>query len=369
MSGMSDLPGVNLIFHSIRPHGGMDRHALDLISGFSRRGIALRVVASKVEWRAPENVEFVVIKDRTPFHRFNNDRFERLACDHIRPGWPVIAISRVTGTPVDMSIAGGTHLAHLVAMGRRTGGLHNRRVIAHERALHGHARIIVAHSRRVRDEIARDHGIDPARIRVVYPPIDTAFFNTRFRKDRQALRRALGVRDDHFLLFFPSQNHERKGLDLILEALDRPEAAGLPFALAVAGRKSPPKHPKTLYLGQRDDMPALYAAADAAILASRYEPFGLVGPESVACGTPVLLSEGIGATEVLAEPGCFVFPRRADALAELLVRVHEKFRAGEWRLENPADCIRYPFAFDDYLDRLIGLLTGVNDDSGASGKN
>ena len=94
---MSTLPGINLVWHSIRPQGGMDRHVLDLISGFSSRGIPMRVIARTVSWpgEKPDNVEFVVLPDRTPFQRFNNNRFEHKAYEHIRTGWPVIGISRI----------------------------------------------------------------------------------------------------------------------------------------------------------------------------------------------------------------------------------------------------------------------------------
>ena len=81
---MNNLPGINLVFHSIRPQGGMDRHVLDLITGFSSRGISLRVITRKVEWKEnPSGVEFVVLPDRTPFSRFNNNRFEHQALNYV----------------------------------------------------------------------------------------------------------------------------------------------------------------------------------------------------------------------------------------------------------------------------------------------
>ena len=46
-------------------------------------------------------------------------------------------------------------------------------------------------------------------------------------------------------------------------------------------------------LGFCTDMPELYRAADFTIMASLYEPFGLVGVESVLCGTRVVLSDNM----------------------------------------------------------------------------
>ena len=351
---MKELPGVNLIWHSIRPQGGMDRHVLDLINGFSSRRIPVRVIARAVAWpgRQPDNVEFVVLPDRTPFQRFNNNRFDHKAYDYIRQGWPVIGISRVTGGPIDLSISGGTHLAHLIDKGKQKPGYFDRQVIANEKALYENSKAIVTHSRRVHDEIVRDYHIEPSRIHVLYPPVDTGFFNMGLQQERDRIRETLGVGKNQFLLLFPSNNHELKGADLILEALEK---QNVPFVLAVAGKKEL-KHPKVLNLGFRQDMPALYTAADATILASKYEAFGLVGPESISCGTPVLFADTIGAVEVLSEPGCYRFRRSVGDLQELLDRMGERFRAGQLRIKSPAESIHYPYVFNDYLGELIDLI-------------
>ncbi len=172
------------------------------------------------------------------------------------------------------------------------------------------------------------------------------------QQERDRIRETLGVGKNQFLLLFPSNNHELKGADLILEALEK---QNVPFVLAVAGKKEL-KHPKVLNLGFRQDMPALYTAADATILASKYEAFGLVGPESISCGTPVLFADTIGAVEVLSEPGCYRFRRSVGDLQELLDRMGERFRAGQLRIKSPAESIHYPYVFNDYLDELIDLI-------------
>lgn len=350
---MNTLPGINLVWHSIRPQGGMDRHVLDLINGFSSRGIPMRVIARTVSWpgEQPAGVEFVVLPDRTPFQRFNNDRFEHKAMNYIKPEWPTIGISRVTGK-VEMAISGGTHIAHLRNKGKRSPGFFDRKVIENESALYRQADVIVAHSEQTKNEIIQDYGIAPEKVRALYPSVDVSAFNLDARKKREQVRKAWGVPDDRFVLLFPSNDHERKGGQLILEAMKGLDDS---VVLAVAG-KSPLNAPGVLNLGFCEDMPSVYAAADATILASVYEPFGLVGPESILCGTPVLLADTIGAAEVLSEPGCFSFSRKADDLRKLIVRIMASHGAGGRGLEAPERFIHYPYSFDAYLDELIGLL-------------
>lgn len=346
--------GINLIFHSVRPGGGMERYVLDLIAGLARRGMRVRVVTRRLNWPGlpPAGVEFVVLRDRTPFSRFNNYRFEACACRHIQPGWPTIGISRVPGG-ADLAIVGGTHIGHLQDKGKSRPGLFDRLTISHEQALYEHARSIVAHSERVRQEIIRHYGAPAGKVVTLYPPVDTNQFSMGARSGREALRQQIGVAPDQMLLLFPSHNHELKGGDLILEAL---ESLGSRIRLVVAG-KAPLDHPGVINLGFRRDMPALYAAADAAILASKYEAFGLVGPEAILCGTPVLLANTVGAVEVLSESACLRFDRTVDSLRAALKKTLERFDAGQLVLENPAEHILYPYSIDAHLDALIKHLS------------
>lgn len=345
--------GINLIFHSVRPGGGMERYVLDLIAGLARRGIRLRVITRRLDWpgERPDGVEFVVVPDRTPFSRLNNYRFEARACRHIQPGWPTIGISRIPGG-ADLAIVGGTHIGHLQDKGKLRPGLFDRLTIRHEQALYEHARSIVAHSERVRQEIIRHYGAPAGKVVTLYPPVDTNQFSLGARSGREALRQQIGVAPDQMLLLFPSNNHELKGGDLILEAL---ESLGSRIRLVVAG-KAPLDHPGVINLGFRRDMPALYAAADAAILASKYEAFGLVGPEAILCGTPVLFANSIGAVEVLSETACLRFERTVDSLRAALSSALERFDAGTLALDTPEQHIHYPYSIEAHLDALLQRL-------------
>ncbi len=349
---MNRIPGINLIYHSIRPQGGMDRHALNLISSFSSRGIPLRVIARAVDWtEKPEDVEFVRLRDPTPFSRFNNIRFERCALEFVKPNWPIVSISRVMGR-VDLAISGGTHKVHLRDKGKDHPGFFDQRVIANEETLYANAGAIVAHSRQTQSEIIQEYGIDPARVKALYPPVDVGAFNLKARENREQTRKKIGVAPDRFMVLFPSNDHERKGAKLILDAI---EGLDERLVLVVAG-KAPLNHPAVLNLGFCPDMPSVYAAADVTVLASIYEPFGMVGPESVLCGTPVLLADTIGAVEVLTEPACFSFAREAEVLRSLLLKMMKRFESGELELVSPERYIHYAYSFDAYLDELIGLL-------------
>lgn len=72
------------------------------------------------------------------------------------------------------------------------------------------------------------------------------------------------------------------------------------------------------YIGFRDDVQRVYAAADVVVCASDFESYGKANLEAMSCGTPVVSTNRGGPTETVldGETGFLVPPRDAVALAE-----------------------------------------------------
>lgn len=354
------VSGINFIFHTIARAGGMERAVVDMISGFARkgvpvRGIAMRTDASVFPEDLRERVELIRVPARFPYfvsQRLANWDFENRASGFCRAGWKTVSASRVP-VPVDMAISGGTHFAHLLKKGRTRPSFTDKLAMAHERALYSQARVCVAHSRMTREEILALNVASPEKVVCLFPPVDTGKFNLSTRTFREKIRAEWGVSEDKFVLLFPSNNHALKGADLILSALD--ELNDPDIVLAVASRR-PIEHPRALNLGFRPDVEKCYAAADATILASKYEAFGLVAVESILCGTPALLSEFCGAKDALAAPGCVSFPRSVEGVRDAVSAARTRHRAGTLALANPEDSVRYPFSLESHIDALLDLL-------------
>jgi glycosyltransferase involved in cell wall biosynthesis len=198
----------------------------------------------------------------------------------------------------DAVLLPGNHLGFMRAMGRRRKTLDDRLQVMMDARAYAAPGVVLACSEMMRDEVVELYGADPAKIKVLYPPTDTARFNTGLRAQRDALRARFGMDPHKTSLVLVSASHGRKGLPLLLEVFAR--LADKPFELLVAGEEAVPTHLKNV--GFVKDTEALFAAADFTVLPALYEPFGQVVSESILCGTPVLVSPHVGAKAAMA-PG------------------------------------------------------------------
>jgi glycosyltransferase involved in cell wall biosynthesis len=351
---MKSSLGINFIFHTIALGGGMERYTLDLLKHLSSLGYSLRIIARKVNCQDIldlSNIEVIHLPDRTPLNRLNNYWFENQALSHINTAWPTISLSNVPGK-TDIAITGGTHIGHLRNKKTNLKGIFNYLTIKHEKTFYQNARHVVAHSQATAIEVKDDYLVNKDNVVCLYPTVDQNVFNLNARKNRAENRLKLGIREDQFLLLFPSNDHTRKGAPLILDALQHFDEK---IILAVAG-KTPLHGAKVKNLGYCSDMATLYACADASILASAYEPFGLVGPESILCGTPVLLAKTVGAAEILTSPACTNFELNRASLTQVLANAITQFKVDDPGLENPGQYIHYPYQLKDHIQALLRLL-------------
>ena len=191
----------------------------------------------------------------------------------------------------------------------------DRRVDA-ETDVIGCSDVILANSVEEVSQLQRLYGADPARIEVVAPGVEHAFFSPG---DQGGARRAVRLDADAPVLLFVGRIQPLKGLPVAVEALaalHRPEAR-----LAVVGGPSGPDGDAELArvealaasLGVSEQiryvepqphhlLSTWYRAADAVLVPSRSESFGLVALEAAACGTPVVAA-AVGGLRTLVEHG------------------------------------------------------------------
>ncbi|HVP31955.1 MAG TPA: glycosyltransferase family 4 protein [Myxococcota bacterium] len=189
-------------------------------------------------------------------------------------------------------------------------------------------------------DFARAAGIAEERIRTVHDGIDRDAFLARVHRTREAVRQELGLGAQDFVVSLVAHLRRWKGHELALHAVRRlPEPLRRQLRLlfigaAPAGEAAYERELRAevarfglsdcvLFLGGRDDVPELMAAADVVLHAStEAEPFGLVILEAMVLSRAVLASRLGGPVEIVTPGSGLTFdPRSPEELAEQLARL------------------------------------------------
>jgi glycosyltransferase involved in cell wall biosynthesis len=131
---------------------------------------------------------------------------------------------------------------------------------------------------------------------------------------REMLRAELALPHNRFTLLFSGKLIERKGVDVLLRALANPTLEGTTLLVVGSGpleaeyrgiAKQLPPGREVRFCGfvNQSNLYRYFGAADAFVLPSRYETWGLVANEALHFGVPIVLSDHVGSRHDLVRPG------------------------------------------------------------------
>jgi glycosyltransferase involved in cell wall biosynthesis len=186
----------------------------------------------------------------------------------------------------------------------------------------------------------RAAGVREDRTTLAFLGVDAPKLRASVRTPRATKRAELEIADTDVAVVMVGNIRSWKGQHVLLEAMallppdvlamvqvrfvGAESAADLAYRESLDGRiASMGIGYRIRFLGSRDDVPELYAAADIAIHASVIpEPFGLVVPEAMVHGIPVIASRFGGPGEVLTpECGRTFDPAHPEELARHLTEL------------------------------------------------
>ena len=263
-------------------------------------------------------------------------------------------IACCTAVTADIAICGGNHIGYLKAM-RKTQRFYDRWIINLERDMYSHAKFVVAHAKTMYRELQENYGIDPRKMKVIYPP--QTFKVLRHEMNRVELRKKFNLPEDKTLFLFPSSSHKRKGIALLQRYF---ENTNYPELLVVAGRPLKRPFKNAIYIGFCKEMQQLYHACDYTVLASLYDPLGTAGLESVWNGTPSIMGDNIGCCEVLDDRSLRSFDVNDF---ESFEKVMEDVRMKPIRLEAPYQKyinMRTDVTIEEHVNELMMMLRNYN---------
>jgi D-inositol-3-phosphate glycosyltransferase len=184
------------------------------------------------------------------------------------------------------------------------------------------------------------------------------------------------------MLFYVGRIEPLKGIDTLIQAIALMRHQNVRVCLAVIGG-DPDNYPEiqttemerlmamrqeaglndlVAFLGKRDQdtLPYYYSAAEAVVVPSHYESFGMVALEAMACGTPVVASQ-VGGLAFLVQDGITGFTVPVDdpqALADRLTLLINNPDLRQ-KLGRQATAMAQEYAWEEIAARIVRLYEDV----------
>jgi glycosyltransferase involved in cell wall biosynthesis len=220
-----------------------------------------------------------------------------------------------------------------------------------ERAVYRRGTAFITLSAAFQKELVTEFGIDPDRIHVVPGGVNASAFDTGC--GRTEARQRLGWPTDRPVVVAVRRLARRMGLERLIEAV-RQVRQQIPDVLVLIAGTGPlrkelqaridsyqlKRNVQLLGFVPERDLPYVYRAANLSIVPTvALEGFGLITVESLAAGTPVLVTPHGGLPEVVSGLDADLVLPGDDV--EVLVEGLVRSLAGRVSLPASADCQRY----------------------------
>lgn len=228
---------------------------------------------------------------------------------------------------------------------------------------------------------------NPNKIVVLSPGVDIGRF---YPIPADEAKEYIGIPPCGQMLLFVGRIEPLKGLDVLIEAISMMHQnvsfSENPFCLAIIGGEPDEDNEQTniemsrikalteqyglsdlvTFLGKRDQdsLPYYYSAAEAVVVPSQYESFGMVALEAMACGTPVVASQ-IGGLAFLVQDGVTGYTVPVDEPVELAHRLSMLLQDRDLRerMGKQAVLMAREYAWDKIVNKMMAVYDDVLDNS------
>lgn len=275
--------------------GGLETRLRNYLDYFHSRGddITLFCYKQSADFHVPEGVKIVRLHLGAmpkPYRLwYFNNKLQRIF--NVEEFDFSLSLGRTSQQ--EACLAPGDHLGFLKALKRRGRKPRDIVQVNLDKLSFTNSRVIFPCSDLVKQNLLEMYHVPEDKMCTLYPPLNTQKFNPSYKENKQALREQFNMHPEKTTFVVVSTAHRRKGIPLLLKLFK--ELTHLPVELKIAGKpRVRTKLPNVEFIGYVKNSNELFASADFSIHPAIYEPFGQVISESLACGTPVLISPNTG---------------------------------------------------------------------------
>ncbi|MBN2469681.1 MAG: glycosyltransferase [Anaerolineae bacterium] len=298
-------------------------------------------------------------------------------------GWAAHEIRARLGIPVAQMFHTLGHMKNRIA-GEHNATQHAIRDIRifTETDIMSWADVLIAATPAERAQMLWLYQADRRKIEIIPPGVDTSHFQPL---DRALAKAKIGIPQHHNMLLFVGRIERLKGVETLLRAInliraEKPALARNMCVTVIGGNPDDPDdsdsemirlqslaqqlnlHDLVAFIGAKDQdrLRYYYNAAEALIMPSDYESFGMVALEALACGTPVIASE-VGGLAYLIQDGLTGYHVPVREPAALAARIITLLEAPQIRAQMSAQAhaAAQAYAWSHIADQLLTIFASM----------
>ena len=169
------------------------------------------------------------------------------------------------------------------------------------------------------------------KIKIIPLGVDHNFFKPSINKEltRKQILSQLKIPNEKYFLHVSEYNFERKNQQRLVDAFALARKSGLKHNLIFAGKQFPQikkiliKTPGVYLLDliSNEQLLKIFQGADALLLPSLHEGFGIPLVESMSCGVPCITSNIHSPPHVVSDAGILVNPRNTPEISNAMLKI------------------------------------------------
>ncbi len=266
--------------------GGAENYLSRLTEQLAKQKISFEVIYCSAPKWLPSWLKVLWFNFQTCYYKGNKFYFslERIYC-------------------ADIYRAGdGVHRAFLQTKRFSLNPLNIVYIYMEKRCFH-HAKLIIANSLMVKQQIIQYYGISDAKIQVIYNGVNIQSIDYDLAKSM--IYQEFNLTGDKKIVLFVGNGFERKGVAIFIKIISQLKSDVVAFVVGTDKnlkyyRKLAHNTGKTIiFTGERTDVANFYAASDVFILPTQYEPFSNSVLEAMSFKTAIFTTSQNGVCEIL----------------------------------------------------------------------